>query len=109
MPGKSPTKAAKFAVFISCLTLFTAFSSASEEGITSSAWSRHSSSGPDQAAAIANLNEPSSLKQQPGLLNPDGTINLATNVRGAFDVSGWTMAIKPNGEPRFFQAAEQHS
>jgi hypothetical protein len=39
------------------------------------------------------------------LLNPDGTLNLATGFSGSLDVRGWQMATGPDGTPRFTRAS----
>lgn len=38
------------------------------------------------------------------LVNPDGTLNLATGFTGSLDPTGWQMTAGPGGEPRFVRA-----
>ncbi len=41
----------------------------------------------------------------PGLLNADGTLKGAPDLRGSFDARGWRMALAANGAPRFLASA----
>ena len=112
MPDNSRKTVVSLVVFVFSIILLTAFAGASEEKIGSASLA-HQGSGFDQTSIITNVNDTASPDQKPrpmrSLLNPNGTVNLATSFRGAVDVSGWKMAIDPKGEPRFLQTGEQHS
>ncbi|MBI3423071.1 MAG: VCBS repeat-containing protein [Acidobacteria bacterium] len=67
---------------------------------------------PRQAVATQNAPSlwpgapaPSPSALNPSLLNADGTLKSAPDLRGSFDARGWRMATAANGAPRFLAPA----